>query len=388
MDVQVDQSADLELLAEYRERGDAHAFDLIMQRYSALVYNTCIRILCDRSLAEDATQETFYRLMRKPDQVTKCLPAWLHRAATHLCLDMLRSNTARRAREQAYQAELDRKRDQTPQHWREVYPQLDEAISELPDDTRHILIDHFLMGKSQRELSEINEMSPATMSRRMKTALEELRKRLTSKGIALSISPLLILLTQYEAHAVPLTLSTQLGKLALFSTTTSSAAATSTAAATSGIWLKTSFTFVGGFVLTLAAIGLIGIGSNEPTITVAIDDIHPEANTELNQPFAINAEAESTVAIVESDLPNLYTGKYANANNVFVILHNPSTSLASDLICYISAPHPGDSSLTVTFADTHVQTLSIKEVKRLILKQENRTLSDILSDTSLNTMSQ
>ncbi|QDU32377.1 ECF RNA polymerase sigma factor SigW [Poriferisphaera corsica] len=383
---QADNTADLELLALYREKGDAQAFDAIMRRYSALVYNTCSRVLTDRSLAEDATQETFYRLMRKPEQVSRCLPAWLHRAATHLCLDMLRSNTARRSREQAYQAELERKRNLTPAEWADVFPQLDQTIADMPEEMRIILIDHFLMGKSQRELSETHHLSPATMSRRMKHAIEELRKKLQSRGIVMSISPLLILLTQYEAQAVPLTLATQLGKLSLFSSTTSSAATASVAAATSGIWVKTSLTVVGGFVIGLAAIGLIGIGNKEPNIkatTVISDD-----NYQTPQIMLTKQPDDTTTSALEStsskSLHNRYMDMTAsNTDTIYLAIHNPSINLASDIICYIQAPKPGDEMISITYADSHTQTLSTEEVNRLILTQEKRTLNDLLKDDSI-----
>ena len=75
---------DLVLLTRFRETKDAEAFREIVRRYAAAVYATCHRILHDPGRAEDAAQETFYRLMTRPQRVSASLGGWLHRAATRL----------------------------------------------------------------------------------------------------------------------------------------------------------------------------------------------------------------------------------------------------------------------------------------------------------------
>ena len=56
--------------------------------------------------------------------------------------------------------------------WAEVVPQLDEAMACLPEDLRDLLVRHFLRGESQSELAAELNTSAATLSRRMKTAVE------------------------------------------------------------------------------------------------------------------------------------------------------------------------------------------------------------------------
>ncbi len=73
---------DLELLDRFRSRGDAEAFSEIVRRYASTVYAAGRRILGDSGSAEDVAQETFFRLMRRPELVTQSLGGWLHRSAT------------------------------------------------------------------------------------------------------------------------------------------------------------------------------------------------------------------------------------------------------------------------------------------------------------------
>ena len=90
------------LLQRFVGTGDTEAFAQIVRRYAGLVYGTCLRILADADRAADATQETFFQLMKKAGEVRGSLGGWLHRVATGKAVDLIRSDSARRQWEQAY----------------------------------------------------------------------------------------------------------------------------------------------------------------------------------------------------------------------------------------------------------------------------------------------
>src|ERR1700675_2464844 len=69
---------DFALLRRYAGFGDPQAFAQIVQRYASFVYATCLRVIGDGSRAEDLSQETFFRLMRRPHEVRQNLGGWLH----------------------------------------------------------------------------------------------------------------------------------------------------------------------------------------------------------------------------------------------------------------------------------------------------------------------
>ena len=85
--------SDIALLRRYADDRDETAFAEIVSRYAGMVYAACYRVLQDKQLAEDVTQETFLRLMRKPAHVSLSLGGWLHKAATQLAIDMSRSES-------------------------------------------------------------------------------------------------------------------------------------------------------------------------------------------------------------------------------------------------------------------------------------------------------
>ena len=95
---------DMSLLHRFADKGDEDAFSEIVRRYAGVVFCACHRVLRDRGWAEDVAQETFFRLVKGPDRVSHSLGGWLHRAATRLAVDTLRSERARHRREQTYES--------------------------------------------------------------------------------------------------------------------------------------------------------------------------------------------------------------------------------------------------------------------------------------------
>lgn len=257
---------DLALLARYTQQGDADAFSVLVRRYTHLVYHACLRVLRDSARAEDAAQETFYRLMRRPESVTHSLPAWLHRAATNLAIDRLRSEASRRNRERSYQRLLEQRRKQ-PEQWSELSGQVDAALEALDEAHRVLLIEHFYAGRTQQDLAREHGVSKATMSRRMHAALEALRQRLgTTNGVAVTVAALTAALGETSASAAPVTLAVELSKMAMVSgtSTTASVAATATgtsAGVTAACGVASSAVLLGLGTLTGAALlGLIVAG--------------------------------------------------------------------------------------------------------------------------------
>src|SRR3954467_13365262 len=177
---------DLALLIRYRDDGDQDAFAHIVRRYASAVFSTAVRILGDRARADDVAQETFFRLSQKPEMVKQSLGGWLHTAATRLAIDAVRSESSRAHREANYE----RKPASDTLKWAEVSPHVDEALAELPDETRALLVRHFLQNTSQCVLAAELRTSPATVSRKIKAGVELLRKRLLKKGVCVAAAVL------------------------------------------------------------------------------------------------------------------------------------------------------------------------------------------------------
>src|SRR5438105_227287 len=106
--------SDNELIRRSDAGGLEAAFAQLVERYAGLVYSTARRVTNAPDLARDATQIVFIDLLRKLPHVRALLdreasaaasPAvlagWLHRAARFEALELIRSETRRKAREKS-----------------------------------------------------------------------------------------------------------------------------------------------------------------------------------------------------------------------------------------------------------------------------------------------
>jgi RNA polymerase sigma-70 factor (ECF subfamily) len=85
------QAGDVELIQDF-QAGQVDAFDQLFLRYHQAIQGLTNRLLRDPLLAEDLTQETFFRVLRSLNRVDESFnfSAWIHRIATNLCYDELR----------------------------------------------------------------------------------------------------------------------------------------------------------------------------------------------------------------------------------------------------------------------------------------------------------
>jgi RNA polymerase sigma-70 factor (ECF subfamily) len=204
------------LLERYKRYGDAEAFSEIVRQYAAMVFGTCQRILGDREQAADAVQETFFQLVKHAGQVQESLISWLHRVATHKAIDRIRYDCNRRRHEKEY---CEAKLYQANQ-WQDVSPYVDEAIDELDESLRRILTRHYLQGQSMGRIAEEESVSQATISRRVESALDQLRTILERRGILVAMAGMGTMLVNSFVEAAPAAVLEELGKMAMVGGTT------------------------------------------------------------------------------------------------------------------------------------------------------------------------
>ena len=85
-------------LIEAVRSGELAAFNALVERYQRIVYAVALRLLRDRYLAEDITQETFLRAYTSLDDYRGGnFRAWLLRIAHNRALDVLRAMQRRPA---------------------------------------------------------------------------------------------------------------------------------------------------------------------------------------------------------------------------------------------------------------------------------------------------
>ena len=92
----MDTAAEVHERAELGRRfaaGDLDAFETLFRRHQGEVFGWIVRIVRDRTLAEDATIETFWRIYRARARfdARREFGAWARRIATNVAMDALKA---------------------------------------------------------------------------------------------------------------------------------------------------------------------------------------------------------------------------------------------------------------------------------------------------------
>jgi RNA polymerase sigma factor (sigma-70 family) len=235
--------AEQALLRQFASKGDPQAFSLIARHYAGLVYGACLRITGNQEQAADTAQETFFHLALHGREVSGSLAGWLHRVAVRKAVNVVRSEIARRRREQAYAA-VPRESEQ----WTDVSPLVDEAMLQLDEELRDILVRYYLNDETLTSIAAAKGISQPTASRRVETALEQLRLNLKSKGVLVGALTLGGLMSN-AAISAPAAVLAELGKMGL--ATSGAAAASSATATVLGLNAK---------LVVAAAVAVVGVG--------------------------------------------------------------------------------------------------------------------------------
>lgn len=190
-----DQVSDLDLFRRARQ-GEWEAFDALVTRLEPRVFAVAMRLLRQRQDAEDATQQTFLKVMEKLDSFREeaSVATWVLRIATNHALTMLRRQ--RQARNVSL--EVDAPGNDTEQplphpefiaYWKnnpaelaersEVKEMLEAALDELEDKYRTVFALRDIEQFSTRETAELLEISENNVKVRLLRARLQLRERLT-----------------------------------------------------------------------------------------------------------------------------------------------------------------------------------------------------------------
>ncbi|MBE0536640.1 MAG: sigma-70 family RNA polymerase sigma factor [Phycisphaerae bacterium] len=247
------------LLQRLARTGDAEAFSEIVTRYAGMVYSAALRVLADADRAADATQETFFDLLQHASDITGSVGGWLHRVATRKAIDRIRRDCARRSREAQYAAGSRRPGTET-RKWQDISPWVDEALDEVDDETRHILIEHFFHAKTLSDIAAAGNLSQPTVSRRVEAGLERLRDKLRARGILVAAAALSGLLTENAVQAAPAAVLTELGKMAMVGGASSAAAAGVASAGSVKAVAASALTGTSAKLIAAAAVVIAGTG--------------------------------------------------------------------------------------------------------------------------------
>jgi len=170
-------------------RGDEAAFARVYDHYSAILLGLLLRILRSRAEAEDVLQEVFLQVWQQARAFdpTRGRPfTWLVTLARSRAIDRLRAVDSRERA--AQRSAEDAPPDTAPQAWAdeeairaERAEAVRDALGELPEEQRQVLLLAYLEGMSQSEIAAAKNQPLGTVKTRTRAGLKKLSEALRAR---------------------------------------------------------------------------------------------------------------------------------------------------------------------------------------------------------------
>jgi RNA polymerase sigma-70 factor (ECF subfamily) len=170
------------------QRGDDRAFAIIVRSYQTPVFNYVLRMVGDRSLAEDLTQEVFIRVYQGLPRFSSRskFTTWLFQVTKNRVLDELRASE-RRPRTVVDVADvMTLEVVDAPFERLEAIDAVWRAVENLTVDLKMALLMRDIVGLSYTEIADSLEVTLATVKWRIWKAREEVQLALARDGIEIN----------------------------------------------------------------------------------------------------------------------------------------------------------------------------------------------------------
>lgn len=164
-----------------RLEDDDQGFRNLMLEHQSMVFSIALRILVDRSAAEEIAQDVFLELHAKLGELTSeaHVVYWLRRVTVHRSIDRIRKR--QRQPEVAMDwSELPDVADSSSLDSQEgplLSPWLQQLVSSLPTVARTVLILRYQEDMSPEEISRTLNMPVATVKSHLQRSLRLLREK-------------------------------------------------------------------------------------------------------------------------------------------------------------------------------------------------------------------
>ncbi|GAB4122033.1 MAG: RNA polymerase sigma factor SigW [Fimbriimonadaceae bacterium] len=155
--------------------GDHSAIGGLYELYSDKIFRFTYRMLGNRTDAEDATAETFLRVLRysRDLRADGAFKTWVFRIARNLCVDKMRQHKLLELPSDAHYA--------GPEEKTALKVMVHQALDQLPVEYREPLILCDLEELPAKEAADILEISVPALKSRLYRGRRALRDRLTDK---------------------------------------------------------------------------------------------------------------------------------------------------------------------------------------------------------------
>lgn len=159
--------------------GDTGQLGVLFERYNVPLFQYLLHLSRNRALSEDLVQEVFFRVLKYASSYDPrfAFNVWLYRMARNAYFDSLH-----RSAPEAAGSQLDEFRSSEPMPEEIVTRKQDamflqEALQQLPDDKREVLVLSRFHNLRYEEIAQILKCEIGTVKVRVYRALRELREK-------------------------------------------------------------------------------------------------------------------------------------------------------------------------------------------------------------------
>ena len=167
------------------QRGDERAFSVIVRTYETPVFNYVLRLVGDRTLAEDLTQEVFLRVFQGLPgfSLRSKFTTWLVQVTKNRVLDELRANERRPRSVCTLEDVAPLEVVDQPMERLEAIDAVWRAVENLNVDLKMALLLRDVVGLAYTEIADSLEITLATVKWRIYKGREEVQLALAREGI-------------------------------------------------------------------------------------------------------------------------------------------------------------------------------------------------------------
>lgn len=167
--------------------GNTRAFEVLVDRHQAACLRHAAFLLGGRADVEDTVQEVFMKLVMQPPAIDKDLPpdhqarvfsAWLHTVTRNACMDVMRSESRRTAREERAATPESTSGGQAVVEANDTRAAVERSLGKLPEDQREVLYLRLLAERSYQEIAELTGKKAGTVGWLISAGMRSLSREL------------------------------------------------------------------------------------------------------------------------------------------------------------------------------------------------------------------